>query len=52
VLADARLSRLSQLPRRELFDLPDPRLVVLQRALRRGRAVRIMLSEPAPPVES
>ena len=46
VLADLRLSRLAALPRRELFDLPDPRLVVLARALRRGRAVRIMLSEP------
>jgi hypothetical protein len=46
VLADARLSGLAELPRRELFDLPDPKLVVLQRALRRGRAVRITLSEP------
>jgi hypothetical protein len=46
VLADARLSRLADLPRRELFDLPDPKLVVLQRALRRGRSVRITLSEP------
>jgi hypothetical protein len=52
VLADARLSRLAELPRRELFDLPDPKLVVLQRALRRGRAVRITLSEPGPRVES
>jgi Actinobacteria/chloroflexi VLRF1 release factor len=46
VLADPRLSRLVKLPRRELFDLPDPRLVVLKQALRRGRAVRILLSEP------
>ena len=46
VLVDARLSRLAELPRRELFDLPDPKLVVLQRALRRGRALRITLSEP------
>jgi hypothetical protein len=46
VLADPRLARLAQLPRRELFDLPDPRIVVLKQALRRGRAVRIMLSEP------
>jgi hypothetical protein len=52
VLADARLSRLAELPRRELFDLPDPKLVVLQRALRRGRAVRITLSEPGAGVES
>ena len=46
VLADARLARLVGLPRRELFDLPDPRLVVLKQALRRCRAVRITLSEP------
>jgi Actinobacteria/chloroflexi VLRF1 release factor len=46
VLADPRLSRLAVLPRRELFDLPDPKLVVLERALRRARAVRITLSEP------
>jgi len=47
VLADPRLAGLAQLPRRELFDLPDPRLIVLKQALRRGRAVRILLSEPA-----
>ena len=47
VLADPRLARLVSLPRRELFDLPDPRLVVLRQALRRGRAVRVQLSEPA-----
>src|SRR6185436_14031498 len=35
VLADARLSGLAELPRRELFDLPDPKLVVLRQALRR-----------------
>ena len=52
VLADARLSQLAELPRRELFDLPDPKLVVLQKALRRGRAVRIMLSEPSAALES
>jgi hypothetical protein len=46
VLADPRLVRLTKLPRRELFDLPDPRLVVLKQALRRGRAVRILLCEP------
>ncbi len=46
VLADARLARLAQLPRRELFDLPDPKLSVLEQALRRGRAVRIDLTEP------
>lgn len=46
VLADPRLARLAKLPRRELFDLPDPKLVVLKQALRRGRAVRVLLSEP------
>ncbi|MBC7560401.1 MAG: hypothetical protein H7270_13870 [Dermatophilaceae bacterium] len=46
VLADPRLARLAKLPRRELFDLPDPKFVVLKQALRRGRAVRITLSEP------
>ena len=50
VLADARLARLAQLPRRELFDLPDPKLAVLERAVRRGRAVRITLTEPGPVV--
>jgi hypothetical protein len=48
VLADPRLASLAKLPRRELFDLPDPRLVVLKQALRRGRAVRITLCEPEP----
>lgn len=51
VLADARLSALAALPRRELFDLPDPKLVVLERALRRARAVRITLAEPDAPHE-
>jgi hypothetical protein len=46
VLADPRLAKLVSLPRRELFDLPDPRLAVLKQALRRGRAVRITLTEP------
>jgi Actinobacteria/chloroflexi VLRF1 release factor len=46
VLDDPRLAGLAKLPRRELFDLPDPRLVVLKQALRRGRAVRITLTEP------
>lgn len=46
VLADPRLAILARLPRRELFDLPDPKLVVLKQALRRGRAVRIVLREP------
>jgi hypothetical protein len=46
VLADVRLARLAVLPRREFFDLPDPKLAVLEQALRRGRAVRINLTEP------
>lgn len=50
VLADPRLARLAQLPRRELFDIPDPRLVVLKQALRRARAVWIVLVEPGSPV--
>jgi hypothetical protein len=47
VLADPRLAHLDGLPRRELYDLPDPRLPVLREALRRGRAVWIDLDEPA-----
>jgi hypothetical protein len=46
VLADPRLARLAGLPRRALFDLPDPRLVVLRQGLRRARAVHIALREP------
>jgi hypothetical protein len=45
VLADPRLAHLATLPRRELYDLPDPRLDVLRDALRRGRAVRVDLDE-------
>ena len=52
VLADRRLAGLARLPRRDLFDLPDPRLVVLKQALRRGRAVRITLFEPEPPAST
>ncbi|MEP6651367.1 MAG: acVLRF1 family peptidyl-tRNA hydrolase [Lapillicoccus sp.] len=48
VLADHRLRTLTGLPRRELYDLPDPRRDVLDRALQRGRAVRIHLTEPTP----
>jgi hypothetical protein len=46
VLADSRLLALADLPRRELYDLPDPRRDVLDRALERGRAVHIHLTEP------
>jgi Actinobacteria/chloroflexi VLRF1 release factor len=47
VLATARLQRLGSLPRRELPDLGDPRLAVLQTALSRGRAVQVSLTDPA-----
>ena len=49
VLADSRLKALADRPRRELYDLPDPRRDVLDRALERVRAVRIHLTEPEPP---
>ncbi|HET8594799.1 MAG TPA: acVLRF1 family peptidyl-tRNA hydrolase [Intrasporangium sp.] len=46
------LGALRELPRRELYDLPDPTRAVLETALRRGRAYRIELTETAPaPVE-
>lgn len=45
VLADPRLARLAGLPRRELYDLPDPRRSVLEDALRRGRAVRVTVED-------
>jgi hypothetical protein len=46
VLADPRLAHLDALPRRELYDLPDPRRDVLEDALRRGRAVRVTVEDP------
>ena len=52
VLDDPRLAALGALPRRELPDLPDPRLSVLEQALARGRAVRVTIEEPAPPTRS
>jgi len=45
LLEDDRLAGLRRLPRRELYDLPDPRLDVLQKALDRARAVRITIEE-------
>ncbi|HET7761340.1 MAG TPA: acVLRF1 family peptidyl-tRNA hydrolase [Phycicoccus sp.] len=45
VLADPRLAALAALPRRELPDLPDPRLAVLEQAVTRGRAVRVTVEE-------
>lgn len=45
VFEDDRLATLRALPRRELYDLPDPRLVVLEKALERARAVQVTLEE-------
>ena len=45
VLEDDRLAGLRDLPRRELYDLPDPRLSVLEQALERARAVRVTIEE-------
>jgi hypothetical protein len=47
VLDDPRLAHLGDLPRRELYDLPDPRRAVLEDALRRGRCVRVTIAEGA-----
>jgi len=44
-LEDPRLADLRDLPRRELYDLPDPRLDVLAKALARGRAARVTIEE-------
>jgi hypothetical protein len=46
VLDDPRLARLRSLPRGPHLDVPDPRLVVLQRAARQFRAVRIRVVDP------
>jgi VLRF1 release factor-like protein len=45
VLEDDRLARLRDLPRVELYDLPDPRFAVLERAVERARAVRVTIEE-------
>jgi hypothetical protein len=45
LLDDDRLAGLRDLPRRELYDLPDPRLDVLRRAVERGRAARVTIDE-------
>ena len=47
VLAERRLASLAPLPRRGLFDLPDPNRAVLETAIKRGTAVRIRLGELA-----
>ena len=46
VLEARALRALAGLPMRELYDLPDPKRDVLETALRRGRAVRIELTDP------
>ena len=45
VLDDPRLAHLDALPRRELYDLPDPRRGVLEDALKRGRSVRVTIED-------
>lgn len=47
VLEDPRLAPLRSLPRGPHLDVPDPRLVVLQRAARQFRAVRIRVVDAA-----
>jgi hypothetical protein len=47
VLAASSLRALNGLPIRELYDLPDPKRDVLETALRRGRSIRVELTEPA-----
>ncbi|MGC0249434.1 acVLRF1 family peptidyl-tRNA hydrolase [Pseudactinotalea sp. Z1748] len=44
VLADPVLAQVAALPRRTFADLPEPRFVVLERALRRGRSVPVRLT--------
>ena len=48
LLQDDRLAGIRDLPRRELYDLPDPRLAVLEKALERGRAVRVTIDDGPP----
>ncbi len=50
VLEASALRAVRDLPVRELYDLPDPRRDVLETALRRGRAVRIQLTEITEPI--
>lgn len=47
VLEDPRLAPLRSLPRGPHLDVPDPRLVVLERAAQQFRAVRIRVVDPA-----
>jgi hypothetical protein len=45
VLDDPRLAALAALPRRELYDLPDPTRTLLDTAVARGRAVRVAVED-------
>lgn len=45
VLRDRRLAYLSDLPRRDLGDVPDPNASVLRRAVERAHAVRVTIEE-------
>ena len=45
LLDEPGLDGIRDLPRRELYDLPDPRLSVLEQAVDRGRAVRVTIEE-------
>ncbi len=45
VLEDPRLHALGDLPRRELYDIADPRRAVLDAALARARAVRVTIED-------
>ena len=45
LLEEPGLDGIRDLPRRELYDLPDPRLSVLEQAVDRGRSVRVTIEE-------
>ena len=47
VLADPRLAGVAALRAPRLLDVPEPRLVVLQEAARRARAVPILIDDKA-----
>ena len=47
VLDDGRLAGTAGLPRRELWDTPDPTRAVLDEAVRRATSVRVTVSDPA-----
>ncbi|MGB3764600.1 MAG: acVLRF1 family peptidyl-tRNA hydrolase [Ornithinimicrobium sp.] len=46
VLDDRRLESLAIVPRREFYDIPDPRFVVLQKTLSRALMVSVTVSNP------